>query len=90
MERAIPQFLVGALCVVTFDGCATAPPPPIVHPAMNPHPEIAAAQTHVDKAIYILKHRTDNDFHGHKAAALRLLQSANRQLHEAMVDAGQP
>ncbi len=89
MVRALPQFLAGALCAAVLAGCAMAPPP-MAPPVANPHPAIAAAQAHIGRAIYILKYRTGHDFAGHKAAALRFLQGANRQLHEAMIDAGPP
>ena len=61
-------------------GCAVPPPPP-------PQPGIAAAEAHVNRAIYVLHYRTANDFRGHKAKALRLLRAARRQLQEAQADA---
>ncbi|HET9122921.1 MAG TPA: hypothetical protein VFN52_05400 [Acidiferrobacteraceae bacterium] len=52
----------------------------IVPAQAEPHPGLYAAMREVNHALYLLRHRTDNDFHGHKAAAIRLLERARHQL----------
>ena len=49
----------------------------------EPHPGIHAAIRQINQALFILKHRAASDFHGHKAAAIDLLERARRQLQIA-------
>ncbi len=46
----------------------------------EPHPGIHAALGQINQALFILKNRAASDFHGHKAAAINLLEQARRQL----------
>ncbi len=46
----------------------------------EPYPGIHVALRQINQALFILKHRAASDFHGHKAAAIDLLERARRQL----------
>lgn len=52
----------------------------IIPAQAEPHPGLHAAMQQISHALFILRHRTNSDFHGHKVAAIQLLERARHQL----------
>ncbi len=86
----MPVRLVRAAAALGFAamlaGCVVAPPPPgpapAPAPAPAPFPRLNAAEQQIRSAIAELQ-AAPNIYGGHKAAALRLLYQAMRQIEAA-------
>jgi hypothetical protein len=91
MSNKLVRFVMAALVVLTLSvpqviaqsGTMAAPQKGTMGAKGNDHPAIVKAINHLEATKQILQQHAANDFEGHKNKALKSIDEALEQLHQA-------